>query len=126
MKAKQISTLEKQIMEIIWKKRNCSVREVYNEILKTKQIAYTTVLTIFQRLYEKRFITRKQTTKAYLYSPRISKEAYTKHTLQSFLKSYIHSFGDIALVSFAESIESLPKEKKAYLMEILKKHGKNK
>ena len=126
MKAKHISILEKQIMDIIWKKQKCSVREVVSELTKKKTIAYTTVSTIFQRLYEKGYVVRKEHQKGFIYSPKISKKIYTKQTIGNFLRNYIQSFGDLAITSFAESIEDLPKEKRESLIKLLTQNENNK
>jgi len=113
-------------MDIVWELGQCSVKEVLERINQNKQLAYTTIATILQRLYEKCLVTRKGQGVAYFYSPKLSKKSYSKNLAQSFLNKFFSSYGDVAITSFAESIEKLPKKKKEYLLELLKNHDENK
>ena len=126
MKPKVLSPLEHEIMDIVWELGQCSVKEVLERINQNKQLAYTTIATILQRLYEKGLVTRKGQGVAYFYSPKLSKKSYSKNLAQSFLNKFFSSYGDVAITSFAESIEKLPKKKKEYLLELLKNHDENK
>jgi len=126
MKIKALSDLEQEVMQIVWENDSSSVRDVLKKISKTKELAYTTVATILLRLYEKGLLTRNDKDFAILYSPKISKEDYSKSIAGSFFNKFFQSFGDTAIASFAESIEELPKEKKKYFLDLLEKHDENK
>lgn len=126
MKQKHLSDLEQEIMNIVWALDECSVRDVLEVINKDRQLAYTTVATILQRLHEKGLVTKKGEGLAFLYSPKLSKEIYSKNLAQSFISKFFNSFGDLGLASFAESIDKLPKKKKDYLLELLEKYDKAK
>src|SRR5947209_4098486 len=97
MATKQMSELEQHVMDIIWAHQTCSVREIAEELSKERTIAYTTVLTIAQRLYDKGLVNRKEDGKAHVYLPKISKENYTKTIAKSFVKKFIGSFGDVGI-----------------------------
>lgn len=126
MKQQSLSNLEEQVMNIVWEKEACYVADIFEAMKQQKDIAYTTTQTIVQRLYEKGFVTRKEQGKGYLYKPKFSKETYSKQIAQTFIQKFISSFGNMALASFAESIEKLPKEKKAYFLSALEEYEKTK
>lgn len=126
MKQKHLSDLEQEVMNIVWELEECSVRDVLEKINKDRQLAYTTVATIFQRLHEKGLVTRKGEGIAFIYSAKLSKETYSKNLAQSFISKFFNSFGDVGLASFAESIDKLPKKKKEYLLELLESYDKAK
>ena len=126
MKPKQLSELEQEVMNIVWELDECSVREVLEKINKNKQLAYTTVATVLQRLCEKGLVVRKAEGVAFIYSPKLSKETYSKNLAQSFINKFFNSFGDVGLASFAQSIDKLPKNKKDYLLELLEEYDKTK
>ena len=127
MKTKELGELGQEVMDIIWEKQKCTIRDVVNELQQTRQIAYTTVATILQRLYDKGLLKRTdEGKKGHVYTPKISKKIYTKNLAQSFLNKFMGSFGDIALASFVESIEELPKKKKEYFLKLLDEHDKSK
>lgn len=126
MNTRQLSELEQTVMTIVWELQSCSVRDVLEKINQTKQLAYTTIATILQRLHEKGLVTRKGDGVAFLYSPKLSKEAYSKTLARSFISKFFNAFGDVAIASFAQSIDTLPKNKKEYLLELLKDYDKAK
>ncbi|MCR4312757.1 MAG: BlaI/MecI/CopY family transcriptional regulator, partial [Candidatus Roizmanbacteria bacterium] len=118
-KARALGKLEQSVMEVVWKNKNCLIREIVQTLQKKRSIAYTTVATILQRLFIKGLVGRKTEKNGYWYFPKISKDSYVKTLSKNFIKTLVNSFGDIAVSSFAESIENLPKEKKRYLLKIL-------
>lgn len=126
MKQKTLSNLEQEVMDIVWKYKQRSAREVLMEIEKDKKLAYTTVATILQRLYKKGFVKRTEDKIGYLYSPRLTKELYGRNVARSFLKRFIDYFGDGAIASFAQSIDKLPPKKRDYFLKLIEKYDKNK
>ncbi|HLD01553.1 MAG TPA: BlaI/MecI/CopY family transcriptional regulator [Patescibacteria group bacterium] len=126
MKNINLGELEKQIMDILWDYKSCSTRDILTILERDKKLAYTTVATILQRLFDKGLLTRKEDKSGHLYSPRLSKEKYSRNIAQSFLKNFIDSFGDTAIASFANSIDKLPVRKREYFLKILDEYDKDK
>lgn len=126
MKNINLGELEKQIMDILWKQKQCSARDVLTILEKDKKLAYTTVATILQRLHDKGLLNRRDSASGHIYLPKVSKQKYTKNVANSFIKTFINSFGDTAIASFADSIDKLPEKKKKYFLEILDEYDKNK
>ncbi|MFQ5452423.1 MAG: BlaI/MecI/CopY family transcriptional regulator [Candidatus Paceibacterota bacterium] len=124
MHARLLGELEKQVMDIVWECNNCTVASITKRLQKRRVIAYTTVATVLQRLYEKKLLKRIKQHNCYTYVVRVQKKSYLKKISNSFLKKLIRSFGDVAIVSFAESIEDLPKAKKKRLLELLDEYEK--
>ena len=121
MLAKTLGELEQLIMEIVWKSKESAVRDIFQELRKKRSIAYTTVATILQRLFNKDIVGRKTEKNSYRYYPKVSKAYYAKSLTKSFVKKLEKSFGDVAIASFAESLDSLPKKKRDYLLNLLNK-----
>ena len=119
MYAIQMSELEQEVMDIIWNLKEAQIRDVQEKMQTKKNLAYTTIATIFSRLEHKGLLTKNIQGSAYLYKPKISKEIYSKSVAKSFLGKFISFYGSIAISSFAESIRDLPENKKKYLLELL-------
>ncbi|OGH05825.1 MAG: hypothetical protein A2W22_05140 [Candidatus Levybacteria bacterium RBG_16_35_11] len=126
MAQKTLSNLEQKVMNFIWLKKGCCVREVVDELNKEKKIAYTTVATIVKRLENKGFILKRQLGKTNFYKAKFGKETYTKRIADSFIKRFVGSFGDVAIASFAEGLDDLSEDKRRYLLNLLAKNEKNK
>ena len=122
MKSASLGELEQQIMDIVWECKNCSARDVLTKIEKDKKLAYTTVATILQRLYKKGLVHREYKKRVLHYSPKLTKKDYGKNVASSFISKFFSSFPDVAVASFAESIEGLPKNKRKYLLKLLSKN----
>ncbi len=126
MKSTTLGELEQKIMDILWENKSCSGRDVLKVLEKDKKLAYTTVATILQRLFDKGLLDRKEDKNGYLYSPKITKEKYSKSIAQSFLRKFINSYGDTAIASFAESVDNLPEKKRQYFLDMLDEYDKRK
>ena len=118
---KVLGELETEIMEVIWEAENpLSVGDIVKVLIKKRNIAYTTVMTIMGRLVEKGILTRKPHGKAYLYSPIYTKDAFLTRVSQQIIKNFVSSFGKTAIAHFAEEIENMKPSRKRGLMKLLK------
>lgn len=126
MEIAKLGDLEKKVMDIVWEKKKCTTRDIVLNLKTNRHLAYTTVATILQRLWKKGLVIRKENKSGYIYTPKVSKEKYSKSIAQSFLKSFINSYGDIAIASFVDSIEKLPSAKRNHLLKLLEEHDKSK
>lgn len=117
---KRLSPLEQEVMIIVWKLKSCGIREVMNKF--KKPLAYTTVATLLLRLYTKGMVNKKYEGPKSLYSPKSSSESYGKKVAKSFIMNFFDSFGESAIVSFAESVESLPRKEREELVKLLMAH----
>lgn len=124
MKVKQLSDLEQEAMNIVWECQECAIREVRSRL--KKKLAYTTVATILQRLDDKGFVSRKESGIFLIYSPKVTKERYSKNLAKSFVSKFFNSFGDAAMASFVDSLDNLPKKKRDYLLRLLGENNENK
>lgn len=126
MQQRVSSPLEQEVMNIVWELKECSIRAIVEKLNQEKKLAYTTVATLLQRLFEKGLVNRISQGAVLSYTPKVSKEMYCKKLAKSFIQTFMSSFGEVAIVSFAESIEKLPKDKKDYLLRLLEEQNENK
>ena len=65
---------ELEILAVLWDKGSATVREVHEELTKSKEAGYTTTLKLMQIMHEKEMVTRNTDSKTHIYTPAISKE----------------------------------------------------
>ncbi len=65
-----LGPLETRVMEVLWARGECRVREVMKEL--DGDLAYTTIMSTLARLFQKNLVSRRMSKRAYCYSPRIS------------------------------------------------------
>jgi len=65
---------ELEILSVLWDKKNASVRTVHEELSKTKDAGYTTTLKLMQIMFEKKLVTRDDSSKTHIYAPAVTRE----------------------------------------------------
>ena len=83
----ELGPLERAVMDVIWAgQRDVTVRDVL-ETRAAKGLAYTTVMTILDRLWKKGYLSRRQRGRAYSYRARIDREAYLESLMDEVFAS---------------------------------------
>lgn len=108
-------------MEVLWGRKNVSVREIHQEIAKTEELAYTTVMTITDRLYKKGLLSRNKEGKSYRYTPKNSRESFITSCVGRVLDSFVPDMNRAALSHFVDSLASAQPELLDELEELLRK-----
>ncbi len=76
---------ELDILRILWRNDEASVRQVHEELSQTKEAGYTNTLKLMQIMYEKNLVLRDNSSKVHIYKPNVSQE----QTQQQFLPKFI-------------------------------------
>ena len=116
---KLLGELEGAVMEVLWTRQEATVREVVDELNRTRSLAYTTVLTIMSRLVEKGLLTQSKVGRAHLYKPAMSQEAYVAEVSGQVVRSLVEDFGDIALAQFSQQLDNLDPARLAALKALM-------
>jgi predicted transcriptional regulator len=78
--------LEAVIMDRVWDRDGpVTVRELLDELLKERDIAYTTVMSTMDNLHRKGWLARVKDGKAYRYTATASREEYSARLMQEAL-----------------------------------------
>jgi len=101
---------ELQIMKIVWQLGTATVREVYEEFLKSRKIAYTTVMSMMGILEQKGRLTKTQRDRAYVYSPTESQGEVVGSMVHEFVKRVFDGSAKPLLVHLAENKKIRQKE----------------
>lgn len=65
---------ELEILQILWEKGNCTVRDVHEILEKSKDVGYTTTLKLMQIMHEKGLVARDTSAKTHIYKALINQE----------------------------------------------------
>jgi predicted transcriptional regulator len=111
----RLGDLERAVMDVLWDSSpaaGLTVREVA-EALAERELAYTTVMTVLDRLAGKGMVEREREGRAWRYRPAASREAYIAQLMLDALDlaGSVDSNGrrrvsgrDAALIRFARSV----------------------
>ncbi|MGH2695672.1 MAG: BlaI/MecI/CopY family transcriptional regulator [Actinomycetota bacterium] len=84
---KTLGELETRIMEVLWRRDEpATVREVHKELRRARPLAYTTVMTVMDRLWRKRLLRRTRRGRAFQYVPASSEAEYTAKLMHQLLR----------------------------------------
>ena len=84
-----LTKFETEVMSILWRLGEATVREVQDAIDRTDRPAYTTVQTIVSRLEAKKAVRRvKKVGNAYIFEPQISRSTAQRRLIDEFLSFF--------------------------------------
>lgn len=90
---KVFGELEAAIMACLWSHGQGTVSEVYKELTAGRDIAYTTVKTVMERLAEKGYLHCDSQPRAYVYTPTQSQEHFLQQVSDTVLSGLLDDFG---------------------------------
>ena len=83
--------LELLCLNALWSLGQGSVKEVRELVAPSRPLAYTTVMTVLERLARRGIVTRRKAGRAFVYAPAVSRDAMRRLALKEFLNSYFES-----------------------------------
>ena len=113
-----IPELERLVMEEIWAQGEAtvrSVRDALNAEAGQPERAYTTVLTILQRLDAKALVVRSRDGKTDIYTATLPREEYLGARADAEVSELLEHYGELALVQFARRMAALDPQRRAAL-----------
>ena len=112
-----ISNLEADIMKIVWNRKEITVREVHEimlreEIKKKKQgfIPYTTVMSTMTTLAEKNLLKQNKSGKTYIYSAAVNKKQLSKSIIKSVASKLLNGAASNLVSKFLADSNNISNE----------------
>ncbi len=79
-----LGDLQKTVMEIVWTLGEASVNQVKTKLVRRK-LAYTTVLSVMQKLDKAGWLTHREEGRAYVYRPVVTRAEAGRSSLRQFI-----------------------------------------
>src|SRR6202789_1981398 len=83
-----LAPLELDCMNMLWPMGEGTVREIRDALASRRPRAYTTIMTIMDRLARKGVVERRKTGRAYIYKPNLSAEEARAQALGQVVENY--------------------------------------
>ncbi len=105
----RLGDLERAIMDRLWAldetdpTASLTVRDIHESISQERDIAYTTVMTVLDRLTKKGLVTRERDGRAWRYQPVSTSEEITAQLLREGLDHIESSDRKAAMMHFLDS-----------------------
>ena len=92
-----LAPLELDCMNTLWPIGEATVREIRDQLAARRARAYTTIMTIMDRLARKGIVERRKSGRAYIYRPRLSAEEAGTQALGQVLDNFFGGSKDALL-----------------------------
>lgn len=118
--------LEADIMEVVWAKgwTDFAVADVQRELVRDREIAYTTVMTTVGRLYKKGLLDRVREGRRYLYQPKMSRSAFSEAMARELLGSFTGLGHQQALALLVDEVSESDVDELTQLEALIQKRKK--
>jgi predicted transcriptional regulator len=94
--------LELECLRVLWSLGEGNVRHVREALLPTRTLAYTTVMTVLERLVRKGTATRRKSGRSFLYSAALSREALRRVAVKDLVDT-LFSGSEQELIAYLQS-----------------------
>src|SRR6516162_5019387 len=86
-----LTPLELDIMKAVWTRPTITVRDVQAVIRPSRNLVYTTVMTLMDRLYQKGFLSRTLRSRTHFYEPAIDFTDVRDEAVESLIRNFFGS-----------------------------------
>jgi predicted transcriptional regulator len=95
--------LELECLKALWATGSGTVKDVRDEVAKDRPLAYTTIMTILERLVKRGSAVRYKTGRSFVYSPAVERETLRKAALQDLIDCFFDG-SQPALISYLQQV----------------------
>jgi predicted transcriptional regulator len=123
---KIIGRLERSILDILWENQGIPGREIHQRMLNERKLAYTTTLTILDRMVKKGSALRKKEGSLFLYYPSMKKEEFEQRVASTMIRGIYEMAPSPAISAFVEILSSMDEsEINEIISRVEKKKGRS-
>jgi predicted transcriptional regulator len=102
-----LGPLEQDVMDVVWRLGDATVRDVHDVLASSRRIAYTTVMTTMTRLATKGLLQRDTAGLAHRYRPAVSRERYARSAVGDVLSWLLERYPEPAVAYLADVVDDV-------------------
>jgi predicted transcriptional regulator len=102
---KTLGPLEARIMEIIWQEQAVTPHTLWSELKEERDIAYSTVRTVMNRLVAKDLLQRQSKGRTFTYRPAVPRSEFRRRVAERVVDELLEGYGDSAIAYFLSCVE---------------------
>jgi BlaI family transcriptional regulator, penicillinase repressor len=108
----ELAPLELECMNALWSIGEGTVRQIQELMIVSRPRAYTTIMTILDRLAQKGVVARQKAGRAYLYRPNLTAEQARAHAVERIVNGFFEGSTQALMAQLSgaqrESVATLP------------------
>ncbi len=121
--SKYPTELELEILKVLWRDGESSVRHVKQALKGFRKLAYTSVMTMMTIMTEKGYLKRRKKSNYYIYKPLITEKAITSGMLGDVVERLFDGSAMAAMVNLLETGD-VDESELAELRKLIRRKGK--
>ncbi len=121
--SKYPTELELEILKILWRDGEATVRQVKKQLSNFRKLAYTSVMTMMTIMTEKRYLKRRRKANYYMYKPLITEKTITSGMLGDIVDRVFDGSAMAAMVNLLETGD-IDESELAELRKLIRRKGK--
>ena len=121
--SKYPTELELEILKVLWRDGESSVRDVKQALESFRKLAYTSVMTMMTIMTEKGYLKRRKKSNYYIYKPLITEKAITSGMLGDVVERLFDGSAMAAMVNLLETGD-VDESELAELRKLIRRKGK--
>lgn len=99
--------LEAKIMDILWEGSEKSIKEVQQHLEKEKATNFNTVMTVMNRLVEKKILEKRVEGRTSLFKPVKTKEEFIEEQSKKLTNNLLDEFGGLVVNHMLDSLKEV-------------------
>jgi len=102
-----LGSLESEIIEVLWRLEPATARAIHEHILADpdRELAYTSVTTILQRLADKGWVERKKEGRAFVWSATLDRQSANVLRAREHLNNFLALGNADVVAAFADNLD---------------------
>jgi BlaI family penicillinase repressor len=84
--ARDLPQSQLQVMEVLWQKREATIREVFNELTRDKKLSYPTVGTLLYRLRDAGYVKSEERDSVLVFRPLVQREDVQRRKVNDLVR----------------------------------------
>jgi len=121
-----LGVLEKDIMEVLWNRGESSVKKILDAFSSDRDISYSTVITVTNRMAKKGLLKKRKVGKAFFYRPVYNREQFFDVVSKKMIEGVSDFSFQSAMVHFVDYMAQVDPDKIEYFSKLIESKRKNK
>lgn len=109
---------EMELLQLVWEMGSATVNDVHERVLQSREVAYTTTMTVLKKLADKGYLKIEKRGNAFVYSPHEKPETVQAGILGSIIEKVFGGSAS-ALVQTLVKQETLSEDEHAKIKQLL-------
>jgi len=114
-----LGMLEKDIMEVLWNRGESCVSDILDSFPSDRNISYSTVITVTNRMAKKGLLKKRKLGKAYFYTPAYNKEEFLELVSKRVVEGISEFSLQSAIVNFVDYMSQVDPKKIEYFSKLI-------